>query len=199
MKLNVFIGRHCGTDVAQTADEESKQKSPARPEKHFQFAADECQVKKISDNDLDSVTSSEFDSFSVQSDKRAMPASGQSKESDARAPQTEKRFYQLRAEELDSKASLASEASRNSKGPHSDNEDTLLQMDVCTLEPFVRPCNKGMSGLDGRLAKLSFISIQISIHFDDQFFLIYFKTKLLRMNLKVEHCGAFYAPSNDIC
>ncbi len=48
-------------------------------------------------------------------------------------------------------------------------------------------------------AKLSFISIQISIHFDDQFFLIYFKTKLLRINLKVEHCGAFYAPSKDIC
>ena len=43
------------------------------------------------------------------------------------------------------------------------------------------------------------ISIQISFNFDDQFFLIYFKTELLRINLKVEHCGAFYAPSNDIC
>jgi len=48
------------------------------------------------------------------------------------------------------------------------------------------------------MAKLSFISIQISFHFDDQFILIYLKTKLLRINLKVEHCGAFYAPSNDI-
>ena len=36
-------------------------------------------------------------------------------------------------------------------------------------------------------AKLSFISIQVSFHFDDQFFLIYLKTKLLRINLKVEH------------
>ena len=32
-------------------------------------------------------------------------------------------------------------------------------------------------------AKLSCISIQISIHFDDQFFLIYFKTKLLRSSI----------------
>jgi hypothetical protein len=47
-------------------------------------------------------------------------------------------------------------------------------------------------------AKLIFISIQISINFDDQFFLIYLRTKLLRINLKVEHCEALYAPSNDI-
>jgi len=47
-------------------------------------------------------------------------------------------------------------------------------------------------------AKLIFISIQISINFDDQFFLIYLRTKLLRINLKVEICEAFYAPSNDI-
>ena len=30
------------------------------------------------------------------------------------------------------------------------------------------------------------------------FLLIYLRTQLLRMNLKVEHCEAFYAPSNDI-
>ena len=43
-----------------------------------------------------------------------------------------------------------------------------------------------------KLAKLSFISIQISFHFDDQFFVVYLKTKLLRINLKAEHCGAFF-------
>jgi hypothetical protein len=41
----------------------------------------------------------------------------------------------------------------------------------------------------------SFISIQYQFNLDDQFFLIYFKTKLLMINLKTEHCGAFYAPS----
>jgi hypothetical protein len=41
-------------------------------------------------------------------------------------------------------------------------------------------------------AKLIFLSIQISINFDDQFFLIYLRTKVLRINLKVEHCEAFY-------
>jgi hypothetical protein len=47
-------------------------------------------------------------------------------------------------------------------------------------------------------AKFIFISTQISIHFDDQFFLIYLRTELVRTNLKVEHCEACYAPSNDI-
>ncbi len=47
-------------------------------------------------------------------------------------------------------------------------------------------------------AKLSFISIQISIRFDDQFFLIYLKTKLLRINLKEEHCGLKVRERADI-
>jgi hypothetical protein len=47
-------------------------------------------------------------------------------------------------------------------------------------------------------AKLSFISIQISIRFDDQFFLIYLKTKLLRINLKEEHCGLKVRERTDL-
>jgi len=47
-------------------------------------------------------------------------------------------------------------------------------------------------------AKFIFTSIQISIDFGDQGFLIYLRAKLLRINLKVELCEAFYAPSNDI-
>jgi hypothetical protein len=46
---------------------------------------------------------------------------------------------------------------------------------------------------------LSFISIQYQFNLHDQFFLISFKTKLLMINLKMEHCGAFYAPSYHIC
>ena len=47
-------------------------------------------------------------------------------------------------------------------------------------------------------AKLIFILIQMSIHFDDLFFLIYLRATLLGINLEMEHCEAFYAPSNDI-
>jgi len=39
----------------------------------------------------------------------------------------------------------------------------------------------------------------VSIQLYDQLFLIFFKTKLLMINLKMEHCGAFYAPSYHIC
>ena len=43
------------------------------------------------------------------------------------------------------------------------------------------------------------VSIQYQFNLHDQFFLIFFKTKLLMINLKMEHCGAFYAPSYHMC
>ncbi len=45
------------------------------------------------------------------------------------------------------------------------------------------------------LGILSFISIRYQFNLHDQFFLVFFKTKLLMINLKMEHCGAFYDPS----
>ena len=50
-----------------------------------------------------------------------------------------------------------------------------------------------------KLGILSSVSIQYQFNLYDQFFLIFFKTKLLMINLKMEHCGAFYAPSYHIC
>jgi len=49
------------------------------------------------------------------------------------------------------------------------------------------------------LGVLGFISIQYQFNLHDQFLLIFFKTKLLVISLKMEHCGAFYAPSYHIC
>jgi len=45
------------------------------------------------------------------------------------------------------------------------------------------------------------VSYQFSINstYMINFFLIFFKTKLLMINLKMEHCGTFYAPSYHIC
>jgi len=45
---------------------------------------------------------------------------------------------------------------------------------------------------------LIFISIQYQFNLHNQFFLIFFKTKLLMINLKIEHCGSFYDPSYQI-
>ena len=44
----------------------------------------------------------------------------------------------------------------------------------------------------------NFISIQYQFNLHDHFFLIFFKTKLLMINLKMERCGAFYASSGII-
>jgi len=46
---------------------------------------------------------------------------------------------------------------------------------------------------------LIFISIQYQFNLHDQFFLVFSKTKLLMINLKMVYCGAFYAPSYHIC
>ncbi len=69
---------------------------------------------------------------------------------------------------------------------------------ICQI-PQVRHDNKHLDRHAQKWGILSFISIQYQFNLHDQIFLIFFKTKLLMINLKMEHCGAFYAPSCHIC
>lgn len=130
-------------------------RSPRKHDKHFQFASNEPEIKKISDNDLDSVTSSEFDDFSVNSDsirhadsmrtsyRQTKAIVEQKLMSDLKSsPEavgsemdiTEKNFYKLQASEMNSRTSLDSSTSKNRLNDmNSDNDDTFSQMDVSSF------------------------------------------------------------------
>jgi len=70
---------------------------------------------------------------------------------------------------------------------------------VCAGGECARELRERQRDTDISGGMLSFISIQYQFNLHGQFFLIFFKTKLLMMSLKMEHCGAFHAPSYHVC